>query len=382
MIGPAIVYRPAKTRAADEQHVLALPEELADWIEEWIVYTGRTIGQTGSPFWPHRKPKPDQSILRLNASAFARLISGHAAPDGTGSIPLLARGQERYHGYNPHAYRHCAYQMMRRAGALAKLEEPHSYLEQTSDDFARAVVGHDLIRSVGDVYRDLSQPHLARIAIGYAWNELRYHEPRLGPSPAAIDDACGRVELLIDTLEASARELEAVEQRQARLNELQSRLTREERELAVLESNTLVFGLARLQQEIATVAGRLEDARVDLDEVLVAEVEIELGEEVYGGALERAQQRAMRALVADRSSEEALSVREVATIVGKPTQTVNAWIRKRKPTPLWSPDSWTANERGVRALPIGQLNEAALTGLQRERLLLAQLRHRRPRQAA
>ena len=90
----------------------------------------------------------------------------------------------------------------------------------------------------------------------------------------------------------------------------------------------------------------------------------------------------MRALVADRSSEEALSVREVATIVGKPTQTVNAWIRKRKPTPLWSPDSWTANERGVRALPIGQLNEAALTGLQRERLLLAQLRHRRPRQAA
>ena len=180
---------------------------------------------------------------------------------------------------------------MRRAGALAKLEEPHSYLEQTSSALARAVVGHDLIRSVGDVYRDLSQPHLARIAIGYAWNELRYHEPRLGPSPPAIDDACGRVELLIDTLEASARELEAVEQRQARLNELQSRLTREERELAVLESNTLVFGLARLQQEIATVAGRLEDARVDLDEVLVAEVEIELGEEVYGGALERAQQR-------------------------------------------------------------------------------------------
>ena len=85
-----------------------------------------------------------------------------------------------------------------------------------------------------------------------------------------------------------------------------------------MESNTLVFGLARLQQEIATIAGRLEDARADLDEVLVDEVEIELGEEVYESALKRAQERAIGALVDDRSSEETLSVREVATILASP----------------------------------------------------------------
>jgi hypothetical protein len=42
VIGPAMVYYPAKTRGADEQHVLALPDELARWVEEWIVYTGRS----------------------------------------------------------------------------------------------------------------------------------------------------------------------------------------------------------------------------------------------------------------------------------------------------------------------------------------------------
>ena len=75
-IGPALVYRPGKTRAADEQHILALPGELATWLEKWIEATGRTTGDQDSPLWSHRKPKHGQSIKRLNASAFARLISG------------------------------------------------------------------------------------------------------------------------------------------------------------------------------------------------------------------------------------------------------------------------------------------------------------------
>jgi hypothetical protein len=101
--GPALVYRPAKGRPADELHVLALPGELALWLEEWISYTGRAIGEY-SPLWPSRKPKPGLPVKRINASAFSRTISGHAAKDGTGSLPLLRRGADRYHGYNPHSY--------------------------------------------------------------------------------------------------------------------------------------------------------------------------------------------------------------------------------------------------------------------------------------
>ena len=383
IIGPAIAYRPGKTRTADEQHVLALPDELARWVEEWILYTGRTVGQIGSPFWPHRKPKPDQPILRLNASAFARLISGHAARDGTGSTPLLPREQASYHGYNPHAFRHCCYQTMRRAGARAKLTESDSYLEQTSDDFARAVVGHDLIRTVGDVYRDLDQPHLARVAIGYAWLDLRHHEPRVGSSPAAINDGCARVELLTEALAAYARELEAIEERQATINNERTQLDAEGRELAILESNTLVFALARLQHEIANAADRLKKARTDLNEALSAEIEvIERDEQVYRTALTRAQERAALALTVNASGDDTLSVREIADILGTIPQTVNGWIRKGKATTLWSQDSWTIDQRGARALPMRHLDEDSLTPLQRERLFLTRLRHQRLRLAA
>ena len=203
--GPALIYRPGKTRTADETHILALPRELADWLEDWIRTTGRSIGQPNSPLWPGRKPKPGQPITRINASAFERAIGGHAAKDGTGSLPLLPRGDDRYHGFNPHSYRHTCYQAAKRAGAQAKLEQPHSYAHIGPDDFARAVVGHDLIRGVGDFYRDLDQEHLARVAIEIAWTELRDHPIERGPDPDAINDASGRLELL----SAATDELEA-----------------------------------------------------------------------------------------------------------------------------------------------------------------------------
>ena len=90
--GPALIYRPGKTRPADETHALALPQELAGWLEEWLAYTGRNIGESDSPLWPARKPKLGVVVELINASAFARTISGHAATDGSGSVPLLQRG--------------------------------------------------------------------------------------------------------------------------------------------------------------------------------------------------------------------------------------------------------------------------------------------------
>jgi hypothetical protein len=94
------------------------------------------------------------------------------------------------------------YAVMRRGGAQAKLVQADAYLVQTADDFARAVVGHDLVRGVGDVYRDIErqQPHLARVAIAYAWEDLRRQPETIGPNPEAINDACERVEFLTSEL--------------------------------------------------------------------------------------------------------------------------------------------------------------------------------------
>jgi integrase len=382
-IGPAMVYRPGKTRAADEMHVLALPEELARWVEEWIAYTGRTVGQNTSPMWPHRKPKPGRPIQRLNASAFARLISGHAAKDGTGSLPLLPRGNDRYQGYNAHSFRHSCYRTMRRAGAEAKLRATHRYGEQTPDDFARAVVGHDLIRGVGDVYRDLDQSHLSRVAICLAWEELRDRPKRLALDPAAIDDACDRVEQLLGGLAGAVKELNAIEDEQRRLTCKRSRLVGDARETAILESNMLVFALARIQHEIATVNGALGKARDNLEQALDQEAEIEIRDEhAYCEALTRAKDRAAQVLVIDMGGEGTLSVKDVSVILDKTCQTINTWIRTGRETSFWRGDAWTIDRQGHRALPIRQLAQAALTLLQQERLLLARLRQTRLNPAA
>src|SRR5206468_3121915 len=153
--------------------------------------------------------KLGRTIKRLNASAFARLVSGHTAKDGTGSLPLLPRSeQSRYHGYSAHSYRHFCYQAMQRAGARARRDQDHSYSEYSTSDFARAVVGHDLIRGVGDVYRDIArqQQHLSRIAIGYAWREIRHQPSNFVPDPGAIEEACAMVELLAVALDEFRRD--------------------------------------------------------------------------------------------------------------------------------------------------------------------------------
>ena len=388
-VGPAVVYRPGKTRAANERHVLALPAEAAAWLEEWIRYTGRELGQAGSPMWPHRKPKQGQPILRLNASAFARTISGHQATDGTGSTPLLQRGEDPYIGYNPHAYRHTAYQIARRAGAQAKLEDPHSYAHVSPDDFAAAVVGHDLVRSVGDIYRDLNPEHLARIAIGYAWSDLRVQPTQLGPDLAAIEEACERVELLNAALAELTVELGETERRQGVIVRESAKLAGDELEAARLQSNTLVFELAGLQSEVAMTRSRLELARLDLEHALENDV-VHEGEtdDSHAERLEEMSARARAALAADiLAGDDQLSVRELSRIVGTTEKTINSWVRNGFPArrqPLWEDGAWTADARGIRALPVVCLKRESLTPIQRERLLLTQLRHARTstRQAA
>jgi hypothetical protein len=267
---------------------------------------------------------------------------------------------------------------MRRAGAQAKLTQPHSYGDQTPDDFARAVVGHDLIRGVGDVYRDLNQPHLSRTAIDLAWRELREQPVALGLNPAAIGDACERVEYLSDARSEYLDELDAIERRQAALSGVRSRSAGGERDQMIVESNALVFALARLQDKIATVSSALDKACADLEVALKQETKIEMEDQsAYFDALDAATQRAARALSRDHGTAGTLSVRDVSRILGKTPQTINTWIRTRKLTPYWQIDAWTTSSNGHRQLPTRMLLREALTPLQREKLLLAELRHDR-----
>ena len=378
-IGPAIVYYPGKTRAHDEPHILAVPEELARWIEMWIEYTGRRIGQPNSPMWPNRKPKVRRPILRLNASAFARLVSGHQANDGTGSLPLIRRGEDRYIGYNAHSYRHTCYSLMRRAGARAKRMQAAEYVVQTADDFARSVVGHDLVRGMGDVYRDIEgqQQHLARVAIGYAWDDLRHHPDAFGPDPEAINAACERVEFLTSELDELRNQLRQLEARQRTLTAARLRLAGDALAAAALESNSLVFELSAVQSLIAATSSYLDEARHDLERAREEVVAItHLDGDDYQERRTQAFTRAHAALAA-ATPAVALTVRDVAAVLGTTTQTVNAWIRNGFPRgrcPIWYEGAWTTGATGVRSIDLRAVDQAALTPIQRQRLLVMQLR--------
>jgi integrase len=376
--GPALVYRPGKTRAADETHILALPRELADWLEEWICSTTRSIDQPGSPMWPARKPKPGQPIARINASAFERAIGGHAAKDGTGSLPLLPRGDDRYHGFNPHSYRHSCYQAAKRAGAQAKLEQPHGYAHIGPDDFARAVVGHDLIRGVGDFYRDLDQQHLARVAIEIAWRELRDQPIEYGPDPDAINEVSSRLELLAATITELEAELVAIDMRQAELDSQRTKRAATELETAILESNTLVFRLAGLQRDLATTGQRRDQARTDLEQATSGQAPIDPDDATYGERLACARARAKRTLVTTRRAPTGeLSVKEVAEILDVTRQTIGRWIRSSFATQTisyWAPGAWTRTPSGSWTIPTAEVKCDSLTAIQHERLLIAELR--------
>jgi hypothetical protein len=220
--------------------------------------------------------------------------------------------------------------------------QPAEYVVQTADDFARSVVGHDLVRGIGDVYRDIEgqQQHLARVAIGYAWEELRHNPDAFGPDPDAINAACERVEFLTGELDQLRNQLRHLEARQRTLAAARLSLTGDALAAAALESDT----------------------NLDSDE----------HEERLAAALSRAD-----AALAAATPAVILTVRDIAAVLGTTTQTVNSWIRNGFPRgrrPIWQQDAWRAGATGARCIDLRAVDQTTLTPIQSQRLVVMQLR--------
>jgi hypothetical protein len=149
---------------------------------------------------------------------------------------------------------------------------------------------------------------------------------------------------------------------------------------AALESDALVFELARLQSDVATLNSRIVQARDDVRRALEQSVELDGDDlEGYERRLRAARERGNRAL-AVVPDDGRLTVREVAAILGTTPQTVNKWIRNGFPKtrePLWRPGAWSKDVRGANTLALRDLDATALTPIQQERLLVARLRTQR-----
>lgn len=231
---------------------------------------------------------------------------------------------------------------------------------------------------MGDIYRDLDQEHLARVAIEYAWRDLRRQPVLEAPDPVAINEACDRVELLIESLDTRGVTLRELQGTQLALERRIGTLAGETLQAAVLESNGLVFQLARFQAEVAGLRERLAQAQSDLECALREEVALPIiSVDQHRNDLEAARLRAQDALAASPVGRGAIRVKEMAAVLDTSVKTINTWIRVGFPARrrvLWESADWTVDAHGVRVMPLRALKREELTPIERERLYLIELR--------
>jgi hypothetical protein len=79
-----------------------------------------------------------------------------------GVVPL---GDDPFVSIRLHGFRHASNDLARRAAVALKAGNPGTYDHYSPEDFGRALLGHQLIRSVHDAYRDLNAERLT-VSVG------------------------------------------------------------------------------------------------------------------------------------------------------------------------------------------------------------------------
>lgn len=371
--GPCLRIFPGKTKDEDEPYYLPLPSELAAWLEAWIELNGFTIGQEEAPLFPSRKGR----LKPLGKVGFYSAVAGHPNRDGTGSYALMARGDDLYVGWHPHAFRRTAYKAAVQAGTRVKMNRPHEFEHVQPKDFASAVVGHALVRDVGDVYRDLNEHHLARAAVEEAWSVLWDDGVlRRGPDPAAIKRHREEVELFTAGIAHYEGELRRLGRDLDALAKGAKKLTGDELTAALITSNRLTAKLETTGRELRKLETDLERARDAHEEARVREVPLdhELTDEEYQRELAVAlgQTDAIRGPRRGPLADE-ITPADFAEVMGTTEQAVNRWIRvgppRGRPLPWRGEEAWRVYGARKKRLCVDAINEAGLTDKQRERLL-------------
>ncbi|MDX6453469.1 MAG: hypothetical protein QOH16_3518 [Gaiellaceae bacterium] len=260
-VGPALRLFPGKTMAPEMARWKALPEEVARWVEETIVYFGLHGEDT---IW-----NSDRKSDGMNSNSLGYILTGTTCEHGM--TPGLPREDDPSIGYSAHSVRHLAAQLASSVG--------HDYLEENSE--AKKHVTPEVFReSLLD--HDLSSDHLGyldlkttegrerwarRAGLGiweYVWGD---RGARHAPDRDRIDRALARR----DEVRA---EQGAVETRIAELRSQRKAIEargREAEAMATDEIVPLVFRLLALsgglddeQEDAKTVQARLYDAELEL----------------------------------------------------------------------------------------------------------------------
>jgi integrase len=379
--GPALRYFPAKTEPDDKPSYLPVPTELAERFDDWLRSTGGGDANPASPLFPSQRPGEEGPFL--SRSGMYRLIAGKPSPGGSGSLALLPRADDRFTGWHPHAYRHTAFQGARRAGVLAKTDEPAEFASIEPNDFGHAITDHDLERDVAGTYLDIEthRQRLAGVAIAGAWSHLSGGGSRRG---ADLEEVC-RTRAAVQELEAEVASMEAdlrtLEERQSRLlargrnskGEALNKLTMRSNAVFV-KSQVVKHNLEREQIRLAHAQGQFEVATA-AQMPLPLDVTPEDFELRLALALGHNDGEAIEAPLADE-----ITVSDVAELLDKTTQCINVWCRTGppagRPAP-WrpGPDAWHVYNDKRKRLRVEAIDRSALS--RRQLVRLTELRRRR-----
>jgi hypothetical protein len=378
--GPALRYFPGKTRPHDDPSYLPVPAELAKWLEDWLDLSGDHTVAPGSPLFPNRRFRAGNEAVFLGRSGMYRLIAGKPSRGGSGSIALLPRNGDRYTGWHPHAFRHTAFQGARRAGVQAMTAAPQEYATVEPNDFARALVDHELIRHVADTYRDIDKQRLSRVAVEGAWAFLWGGGSMRGPDLEELSRTRADVEEHEATVATMMAELRTLQDRQTRLLKRSRTSKGEALNKLTMRSHSVVVATQVLNHDLEELRINLAGARAALDVATTVQVPIptDVTRDDYELRLALALGDTDRDVSAPLADE--LTVSDLAELFETSTQCINVWYRHgppySRPAP-WrqDPTAWHVHNSKHKRLRVEAIERNALTG--RQLVRLAELRRRR-----
>jgi hypothetical protein len=375
--------KPGKTWDRQQIHRLPLPPLVSRWMREWIALTGREIGAQG-PLFPHKKPKPGLELQHLSEVGFYGAVAGTKHGDKGGIRALIPLGDDPNLGYRPHGLRHTSEKLIQRAAAELKREHRGTLDHLTVDDFARAVLGHSLTRSISDVYRDVDRERLTFLAVPKAWEILwDTGTKRFGLDPLAIRQTREHVHGTQVAIRALDTEQTRQIERQQRLGEQAKKLSGEHLMRANIESRTLAASIAHNQQRQAELRSQLDLAIAAHEQACNQQIELPNDVDEIKHAQQVAEalgQDEHQTAVIEGPLAADLTPKDLADVYGTSEQAINRWYRKGpppgRPEP-WQPDGWEVTGPRRKVLAVEAINLEALTDQQKQTLI--EVRRRRAR---
>jgi integrase len=200
--GPALRLFRKKRWPRHRPLILPLPPQVARWVEEWIEFAERYLGQPQTYLFPGRRlGRP------LSQPGFYNIIAGSPA----GTQALIPLNDDPCIGWRIHGYRKTAYQLAMRAASICIARDPIGFGHVLPDEFAKALVGHKLDGGLSALYRGLNRDQLLRAVIMEMWSRIWDGVESRGELGAReITAATGPIEVrevMIEALEAEIRRL-------------------------------------------------------------------------------------------------------------------------------------------------------------------------------